>query len=95
MKEDEIKNTLKEFIRSEVPFSYYIGIAKNSNVNLEAHFALHTKAVSIEVDTIVTARNVERYFINVIGMDGGAGVVDNDSKFIYCYKKDNKTIESI
>lgn len=93
MREGEIIHKIKEFIHSDSPSSYYVGIAEVSKVRLTAHSALHAKSVSIEADTVEIARRVERYFVNVIRTDGGAGGGDDNSVHVYCYKKDNTTIE--
>lgn len=93
MNEEEIRNNIKEFIRSESPYTYYVGIAKEPKVRLQAHSALHAKALSMQADSIEIARRVERYFVDVINTDGGTGGGDDDSTYVYCYKKDDLTIQ--
>lgn len=94
MKEEEIISNIKEFIRSENPFSYYVGITNYPKVQLIAHNALDVKAVSIQADDKDTARKVETYFVNVFKTDGKITLNDTNSTFVYCYKKGNNTNEN-
>lgn len=47
-----------------------------------------------EAADIATARAVESYFID-LNIDGGSGGGDDDSKFVYVYKKTKLTKENI
>ncbi len=94
MKEEEIVNNIKEFIRSESPFNYYVGITNYPKVQLIAHNALDVKAVSIQADDKDSARGVEKYFINTFGTDGKITLNNENSTFVYCYKKGNETNEN-
>jgi len=93
MREDKIIEQIKNFILRDPPSSYYVGVTHEPKIRLQAHSALHAKAMSVEADDIESARRIEKYFIIVIGTDGGTGSGDENSKHIYCYKKDFSTVE--
>lgn len=40
-----------------------------------------------------SARAVENYLINTLGMDGDTGGGDNTTRFVYAYKKSANTVE--
>ncbi len=95
MIEAEIIKHIKHFIHQEQPAGYYVGIAQNPKIRLQAHFVLNGKTMSIQAENPSIARRVVKYFINVIGTDGGSGGGNDDSKYVYCYKKGMNTIEQI
>lgn len=95
MDENQIIKLIKHFIHQEPPTSYFVGIAQKPNVRLQAHCALHVKAMSVQADDTNTAKSVVKYFVNTIGTDGGSGGGNDNSKYLYCYKKGMNTIEHI
>ena len=95
MDENQIIKLIKQFIHQEPPTSYFIGIAQRPKIRLQAHFALDVKAMSVQADDVKSAKRIVSYFINDIGTDGGSGGGNDDSKYLYCYKKGMNTIEHI
>ena len=75
-------------------FSWYVGIAQDAErrlfldhkVNKNNDAWIYRKAASS-----YEARQVERYFIEVLGTDGGTGGGDETSNIVYAYKKKSHT----
>ena len=90
----EIKNFMAKW--GGVYSDWYVGIASDPrkrlfdehNVNERIDAWIYRLAISSDA-----AREVEDYFINVLGTDGGTGGGDYDTKFVYAYKKTSYTVE--
>ncbi|MDA2936473.1 hypothetical protein MYX06_04615 [Patescibacteria group bacterium AH-259-L05] len=75
---------------------WYVGIASDArarlfndhNVNEESDAWIYREAGDSEV-----AREIEEYFVNTLGTDGGSGGGDHTTKFVYAYKKKSHTTE--
>ncbi len=96
MFKQELINGIKDYV-SKNGGSYsdwYVGITSNPesrifsdhNVNKHGGVWVHGVAPSSQV-----AREVEDYFINVLGADGGSGGGDFTSTTVYAYKKTSYT----
>jgi len=92
MLKQELINGIKEYI-SKNGGSYpgwYVGITSNPesrifndhNVTKQGGAWVHGAALSSQA-----AREIEEYFINVLGTDGGSGGGDFTSATVYAYKK--------
>jgi hypothetical protein len=44
-----------------------------------------------EASSSIIAREVENYFVNTLGTDGGSGGGDQSSIYVYAYKKTSST----
>ena len=55
-------------------------------VNEQGDAWIFREAANTEV-----AREIEAYFINVLGADGGTGGGDADARFVYAYKRSEHT----
>lgn len=67
---------------------WYVGISKKP---VERLFIQHKVCqdgycVCLLADSATVARDAESHFLN-LGMDGGPGGGDEDSKFVYVYRK--------
>ena len=70
--------------------SWYVGISKNARdrlfnghgVNEEDDLWIYRRASSSQV-----AREIEIYFVSMLGTDGGAGGGDEAADMVYAYKK--------
>ena len=89
--ESEIKKEIKEFIeRNNGGYSsWYVGISENPRERLfddhnvdEKNGWIYREASNSEI-----ARRIEKYFIDELGTDGGAGGGDVDAKYVYAYSK--------
>ena len=94
--EKDIRSDIKAHIDKEggEPSSWYVGIAADAEdrlfndhrVKREGAWRIHRTCASA-----AEARNVERYFIDKVGTDGGPGGGDENSKMVYAYKKGANT----
>ncbi len=75
---------------------YYIGITNSKDTRLGQHRVDQQNDIWMceEAQTDQEARNIENFFIEK-GMDGGPGGGNEDSVFVYVYKKTALTNESI
>lgn len=79
-----------------IPNSWYVGITNNPEETLfNRHNISKTYGTWIydECFNSESARNIESYFIGTIKTDGGSGGGDENSVFVYAYKKTNQTVE--
>lgn len=75
---------------------WYAGIAANPkerlfndhNVNENSDGWIYRNALDSN-----SAREIENYLINTLGMDGDIGGGDYTTKYVYAYKKSSHTIE--
>ena len=70
--------------------AWYVGISKDAKDRLfNAHNIREKKDAWIFRTAISSqiAREVEEYFVNTLGTDGGTGGGDNTSDMVYAYKK--------
>jgi len=94
--EEDIKSDVKDYIRKcggSYP-NWYVGISKDAKHRLfDEHGVdeqddrwIYSRAYSSQA-----ARNVESYFVNELGTDGGTGGGDEDADYVYAYKKSAHT----
>ena len=75
---------------------WYVGITRDPeqrlftdhNVNRNTDKWFYKKATSS-----TSARNIENYFINSHGTDGGTGGGDDNTDYVYAYRKNSHTRE--
>jgi len=94
--EAEIKQEIKNHMQ-ECGGSYsdwYVGISSDPRKRLFEEHKVREKGdawIYRQAYNNESARNVEQYFINVLGTDGGSGGGDESSVYVYAYKKNNHT----
>lgn len=74
--------------------AWYVGITKDASDRLfVGHSVSKEKDAWIyrQADSNSTARDVESYFVNTVGTDGGTGGGDFASNYVYAYKKNQHT----
>lgn len=96
--EQQVASAIDEHIKTRHPHyaDWYVGIAANPenrlfvdhNVDKENGYWIYKSAV-----TSTAARNVERFFIEALGTDGGGGGGDHTTRYVYAYKKTPSTVE--
>lgn len=75
---------------------WYVGIASDPKQRLfNDHNADEKNGAWIyrEAEGSSAAREIEEYFINTLGTDGGSGGGDYSTKYIYAHKKTSHTKE--
>jgi len=94
--EERIKSDIKTYI-VECGGSYsdwYVGISGNARGRLfEGHGVDENNDLWIyrQAYSSDAARRVESYFVSILGTDGGTGGGDEDSDYVYAYKKNEHT----
>lgn len=93
---EKIKNDFEKYIKEcgRNYDSWYVGISKDArdrlfndhNVSEENGNWIYNTASSSQ-----EARDIEEYFINTLGTDGGTGGGDEESDMVYSYKKTTYT----
>jgi hypothetical protein len=91
-----IINEIKSHIQKEGSGykAWYVGMSrdprnrlfKDHNVSEENSWWIIREAASS-----TAAREIESYFVNKLGTDGGTGGGDSSSKYVYAYKKTSST----
>ena len=74
---------------------WYVGITKDVESRLFNHHGVKRNGdwwIYDQAYTSDSARAVEDYFVNMCGTDGGLGGGDEDSTFVYAYKKAAHTV---
>lgn len=74
--------------------AWYVGIAKDPRERLfQGHGVDEARDWWIfrQASSSETAREIERYFVTVLGTDGGPGGGDSESVFVYAYLKSEHT----
>lgn len=92
MNKNEIIEKISEHIttRGGVPHDWYIGISQNPERYLPLNHKVDLdkdKWIYVPANSDQEAREIEEYFINWIGTDGGSGEGNNGARKIYAYKK--------
>lgn len=70
--------------------AWTVGITGNPQNRLFVDHGVNRQADSwIYIPTVsaAVARNIESYFVNQLGADGGTGGGDENSNYVYAYKK--------
>jgi len=73
---------------------WYVGIAQNPVTRLFNDHVVNKQTDVWIYDYAYTsdvARSVEKYFIETLGCDGGAGGGDDTTNAVYAYKKNHRT----
>ncbi|MBI5068689.1 MAG: hypothetical protein HZB56_10655 [Deltaproteobacteria bacterium] len=68
----------------------YVGISKDARIRLfNGHGVSEARDSWIlrQADSSEAAREVEEYFLKVLGADGGPGGGDDSADFVYAYRK--------
>jgi len=76
---------------------WYVGIATDPRGRLfNDHNVDEKKGAWIysEAENSSSAREIEDYFVNTLGTDGGTGGGDYSSRYVYAYKKTSYTNEN-
>lgn len=73
--------------------SWYVGISKNARDRLNQHGVPEKNAwfISRQCGSSSIAREIEDYFVNTLGTDGGPGGGDETADMVYAYKKTANT----
>ncbi|NQT81050.1 MAG: hypothetical protein HQ555_11755 [Candidatus Aminicenantes bacterium] len=92
----EIIDDIKEHIdKSRFPYSsWYVGISKDARDRLFNGHKVNEKDawwIYRQASSTQTAREIEDYFVNTLGTDGGPGGGDEDADMVYAYKKESYT----
>jgi hypothetical protein len=93
---DQIIQEIKDYI-SKCGGSYsdwYVGITSDINSRLFGDHGVRKDGDQWIYSTAPSssdARNIERYFIDTLGTDGGSGGGDYSSNIVYAYKKNPHT----
>ncbi len=91
--EEQIKSEIKSFINTNggAYSDWYVGITEVPKRRLKEHGVtdawIYRQANNVEV-----ARKIEKYFVEILGTDGGTGGGDEDAVYVYAYKKKRHTI---
>ena len=70
---------------------WYVGITEDLKERLFNGHKVKDAYIYREAEDSKTAREIEKYFIEVIGTDGGTGGGDEDASFVYAYLKQSHT----
>jgi len=93
-----IKDIIQYIQRSNTPFSeWYVGIAEDAlarlfqghGVNKDMDYWIYRDCINANA-----AREVEQFIIMNYHTDGGSGGGNDNSRFVYAYKKEAHTRES-
>lgn len=95
---ESIKTDIKAYIQKNggAYSDWYVGIASDTRERLFNEHNVSEKSGSWiyrEAEGSSAAREVEEYFINMLGTDGGSGGGDYSTKSVYAYKKTSTTNE--
>lgn len=95
---ESIKADIKAYIQKNgsVYSDWYVGIASDPRARLFNDHNVSEKGgawIYREAESSNAAREVEEYFINTLGTDGGSGGGDYSTKSVYAYKKTSTTNE--
>ncbi|XOB40791.1 MAG: hypothetical protein ACKKMW_01870 [Candidatus Nealsonbacteria bacterium] len=77
--------------------AWYIGITSDPKKRLfEGHRVDEENGIWIykTTESSSTARQIEDYFVNELGADGGTGGGDYNTRAVYAYKKTRNTVET-
>ncbi len=96
--EQTIKKEIKEYIDKcgGLYSEWYVGIAEDARERL---FGDHNvdedngSWIYRQSTSAASARRVEEYFIEELGTDGGRGGGNENSDYVYAYKKSAHTVE--
>ncbi len=95
---ETIKSEIKEYIENcgGNYSSWYVGIATSPKNRLFEDHNVDEKNdrwIYVLANSSDIAREIEKYFIEKLGTDGGTGGGDDSSKYVYAYKKTSSTKE--
>lgn len=93
-----MKQEIKDHIKSRggAHSDWYVGIAADAPQRLFNDHNVDKKNgcwIFRECESSSSAREVEEYFLNTLGTDGGTGGGDQSTRFVYAYKKTSYTKE--
>ena len=89
---DDIKSHIQK--RGGENSDWYVGISKDARDRLFSDHSVKEKKdiwIYRKASSSQTAREIEDYFVNTVGTDGGTGGGDNSSDTVYAYKKARHT----
>jgi len=94
--EEEIKSDIKQWIRKHggAYAAWYVGVSKDARRRLFDEHGVHEKDdwwIYRQAASSAIARDIESYFVNELGTDGGAGGGEQDADYAYAYKKSAHT----
>lgn len=93
-----IKQEIRDHIKSRGGgySDWYVGIASNPRERLFDDHSVdqqNGRWIYRECESSAAAREVEEYFVNTLGTDGGSGGGDQSTRSVYAYKKTSYTKE--
>lgn len=97
--ENQILSDIVQYIKqSNTPYKdWYIGITENIQIRLFVEHAVNKNTdywIYRKCSSADEARRIEKYIIMNYQADGGLGGGNDNSKFVYVYKKERHTKES-
>ena len=95
---ETIKTEIKEHIQKcgGKYSDWYVGIASDPKERLFTDHNVDEKKsawIYRECENSSVAREIEEYFIDTLGTDGGSGGGDYTTRYVYSYKKTSNTKE--
>jgi len=96
---ESIKTDIKTYIQKNggVYSDWYVGIASDPRDRLFNDYNVNENGgawIYREAESSSAAREVEEYFVNTLGTDGGSGGGDYSTKYVCAYKKTSSTNEN-
>jgi len=94
--EEQIKSDIKAYIAKEGSSyaNWYVGVSDDPKARLFKDHGVREKGdwwIYRQAYSSSAARNVESYFVNTLGTDGGTGGGGEDTDYVYAYKKEKHT----
>jgi hypothetical protein len=94
--EEQIKTDIKAYMvkHGGSHGDWYVGVSKDPRGRVFNEHGVLEKGnwwIYRQAYSSSTARNIEDYFVNTLGTDGGVGGGDKDADYVYAYKKSANT----
>jgi len=94
---DQIIADIKEYISKSGAQKWnevYVGVSKDAKDRLFNGHSVQEKGdwwIYRQATSSAVARDVEAFFVNTLGSDGGTGGGDQSADYVYAYKKASHT----
>lgn len=94
--EHQIKTDIKDHMAKlgGKYMDWYVGITADPRTRLFEEHGVDEESdawIFSQANSSVAARRVEEYFVDTLGTDGGRGGGDQDTDYVYAYKKQAHT----
>jgi hypothetical protein len=93
MSKDDILKEIKEYVGNDDYSKWYVGITNDINRRLFQEHGVNKDSDCggwCEANSKADAQTVEEYFLNA-GMDGDTGGGNDDSTYVYVFRKNSHT----